>query len=395
MAQRISNPAIHHIDKDTGAPLSGGQLFFFEIRSTTPKDTFSDEEGTIPNTNPVILDASGVEPDIFGTGSFRVVLQNSNDVQQWERDPVSFEPEGGQFDAWVPSIDYFVGNVAEGTDGNFYSSIQTPNINNDPLVSPTFWIEVDLLKRWSTLANFDIGDPVTFNSEYYISLTTSNTGNQPDISPTNWQSSASGIVTTQVFDTAASLNWIKPIGVKTVVVELIGAGGGSGASDSTANRGSQGGGAGGYVRKVIDVTGLDLIFVVIGTAGAAGLAPTGLGSNGSASSMTFLSLLAGGGTGGFRAGQILTNVSNGGSASGGDVNIRGGSGTWGSFIEARGGDGGESYLGGGVSGMANGNAAGNDAVAPGGGGGGTSITNTTAVSGGAGADGMVIFTEYR
>lgn len=70
------------------APSSGAQLFFFATGTVTPKDTFSDLAATIPNANPVIANAVGVFPDIFITGTYKVVLKDKNSVQKWEADPV-------------------------------------------------------------------------------------------------------------------------------------------------------------------------------------------------------------------------------------------------------------------------------------------------------------------
>jgi len=76
---------------DVGAgltPSSGAQLFFYETGTTTPKDTYSDSAGTIPNDNPVAADSVGVFPDIFINGTYKVVLKNASNIQQWAADPV-------------------------------------------------------------------------------------------------------------------------------------------------------------------------------------------------------------------------------------------------------------------------------------------------------------------
>lgn len=71
-------------------PEDGAKLSFFETGTSTPKNTFSDAAGTIPNANPVIADANGVFPDIFITGKYKVILTDKNDVQTGfgEADPV-------------------------------------------------------------------------------------------------------------------------------------------------------------------------------------------------------------------------------------------------------------------------------------------------------------------
>jgi len=88
MAQ-FNNPFIQHFD-DIGKVLSGGKLTFFEDGSTTVlKNTFTDAGLTVPNTNPVILSQSGREPPIFLDGTYRVTLQDRNNVQISERDSIT------------------------------------------------------------------------------------------------------------------------------------------------------------------------------------------------------------------------------------------------------------------------------------------------------------------
>lgn len=194
MATRISNPFIQHFDKSSPfAPLSGGQLFFFEPGTTTFKDTFTDSDEGTANTNPVILDADGREPDIFGTGSYRVVLRSSvddNDRQIDDRDPVNFSPEDAAFGDWLSTVDYGIGgvNIVTGSDGNFYISIQSPNLNQDPTTSPTFWTELDLLKRFNINETYDTGDPVLGSDRnMYTSTGTLNVGNDPTSTSTFWK----------------------------------------------------------------------------------------------------------------------------------------------------------------------------------------------------------------
>ena len=63
-----------------------GKLFFFKAGTNALLTTFSDELETIPNTNPVLLGPAGRTPSIFYTARARVVLQNADGEQEWERD---------------------------------------------------------------------------------------------------------------------------------------------------------------------------------------------------------------------------------------------------------------------------------------------------------------------
>lgn len=204
MATRLNSIVLQHFNKvSPNAPLAGGRMFFFEATpgSTTLKSTFTTSAGDIANSNPVILSAEGFEPNIFGEGSYRVELRSSiadGDLLQWNINPVDFSQVGGAFDDWLSTVDYGVSgvNIVFGSDGLYYISIQSPNINNDPVVSPEFWTQFDLLKRYNTNEAYLIGDPVTFNNKFYTSLTGSNLGNQPDVSPSDWQ------ITSQTFSGA-------------------------------------------------------------------------------------------------------------------------------------------------------------------------------------------------
>ena len=55
-----------------GNPLVQGTLRFFEVSTATDKNTYADVLETIPNSNPVLLDARGLCPNVFGTGSHKV-----------------------------------------------------------------------------------------------------------------------------------------------------------------------------------------------------------------------------------------------------------------------------------------------------------------------------------
>ena len=63
----------------TGAPLVGGRLYTYDAGTSTPRPTYSDAAGLVPNTNPVILDARG-EAVIFWSGAYKVVLRDAADV---------------------------------------------------------------------------------------------------------------------------------------------------------------------------------------------------------------------------------------------------------------------------------------------------------------------------
>ena len=73
--------------------LTQGSLTFYEIGTTTPKNTWSDAALTVLNTNPLNLDGSGRIPDdVFLDGEYTVKLTDGPDgsgTTIWTRDVIS------------------------------------------------------------------------------------------------------------------------------------------------------------------------------------------------------------------------------------------------------------------------------------------------------------------
>lgn len=63
-------------------PLAGGKVYTYVPGTSTPKDTYTTESGSVANTNPVILDSRG-EATIFWSGAYDVILKTSADVTIW------------------------------------------------------------------------------------------------------------------------------------------------------------------------------------------------------------------------------------------------------------------------------------------------------------------------
>lgn len=199
------------------------------------------------------------------------------------------------------------------------------------------------------------------------------------------------IVGNQYFTTPGAGTYTPTAGMRQVLVECIGGGGGA--------SGSCGGGGGGYARKMYtaDQIGASQPFVV-GAAGSGASVPNP-GTNGANTTFSSGSLLitASGGTGG---GQTGNYNAAGGTGTGGDINISGGNGV-GKYngsteelsLQSRMG-GGSVYAPaastpGGVNPGVNG-IAGNLY----GGGGTPGLADFSGTTGGDGAQGIIIVTEY-
>lgn len=177
--------------------------------------------------------------------------------------------------------------------------------------------------------------------------------------------------------------WVKPTGLKAIIVELVGGGGnGGGATDSTPDTAGAGGGAGGYCKIHLssnDLSATTTVFVDVGGAGE----------------VTYFSSFASStaGTAGSNGG---TSGGLGGIGKGCDLNINGGGGTAGasdSSIVRRSGAGGDSMYGAGGSDLTS-NSDGSGGSGYGAGGGGAYTFGGGNKTGGAGTAGIVIVTEY-
>lgn len=87
MSYRYYDPAPVNFTLLGIEPAAGGSLAFFEIGTTTPKNTWSDPGLTILNTTPVQLDSSGrANTNIWLQGSYSVRLLDSSGAVIWTRD---------------------------------------------------------------------------------------------------------------------------------------------------------------------------------------------------------------------------------------------------------------------------------------------------------------------
>lgn len=173
---------------DAGDPLILGTLEFFESGSTTAKDTFRDVSLSLLNTNPVILTASGRQPNIFFNGSARVVLRDSVGQQIEEKDPEGGEAEEGVFSPWNALTIYNVPDIVIGSDVRFYVAIVDGSQNKDPTVSPTDWTQIRFIRVYNTNETYSIGQIVGGSDSFlYASVTDNNTGNDPVTDTINWK----------------------------------------------------------------------------------------------------------------------------------------------------------------------------------------------------------------
>lgn len=67
----------------SGNPISGGKLYYYRATTDTPQDTYLNQAGTTPNSNPIVLNTSGrlLTPVYIGsTYDYKELLTDANDV---------------------------------------------------------------------------------------------------------------------------------------------------------------------------------------------------------------------------------------------------------------------------------------------------------------------------
>tara|TARA_R100000231_G_scaffold4313_1_gene7366 strand:- start:323 stop:1285 length:963 start_codon:yes stop_codon:yes gene_type:complete len=204
-----------------------------------------------------------------------------------------------------------------------------------------------------------------------------------------------GLQSIQTFTSSGT--YTKPSGINKVKVIVTAGGGGGGGGSSNYNGGS-GGGAGGTAIELIDVSSLSSTVAVTVGGGGNGVGSNGTGGTGGTSSFGSYCSATGGNGGG---GADQATIADGGSATGGDLNILGGDGHTGggggSVDDTSGGDGGISFWGGGGSKtkVNNNRANARAGQAYGSGGGGGNHIDGSNYQGGNGSDGVVYIEEYK
>jgi hypothetical protein len=432
MATRLANPAPQFFYNGTpAAPLSGGLMYFYEPGSSlTPKDTYSNNTLTTENTNPVVLSASGVLPNVFLDGAYRVVLKDKDGVQQWDRDSVNSISELS-FADWDATINYGVGgtNIVYASNGFYYVSIDTPNLGNEPSASPLFWrLAIDYFLESQTAiepGHIGVGGSpggiVSLNTKTKGTIAVGNgttttslaAGTNTHVLTAN-SSATNGIEWAAIPDTerdyqafTTSGTWTKPAAAEFVLVQAW-AGGGGGANNTASSANESGGSGGEYVWQIFQASALGATETVTIGAGGAGAANASTANGSAGGTTTFGSLLSaiggnpgqtGGGTtyitiprslattsaiSGSPYGVLVCTQAGPGSTAGGGKTIYGGGGGGGS--DTGGSVGGASEFGGDGGGGNNTlNTAATAGSAPAGGGGGSGNNG----GGGAGGRGEV------
>lgn len=82
-ATLLPNGEQQFIDGD-GNPYALGTVTFYVPGTTTPKNTWQDQDQVALNTNPIVLDAAG-RATIWGVGSYRQILKDADGNTIWDK----------------------------------------------------------------------------------------------------------------------------------------------------------------------------------------------------------------------------------------------------------------------------------------------------------------------
>lgn len=125
-------PAFEQFFDSNGKPLKNGLIDFFESGSSSVrKTTFADSGEKIANSNPVVLNGDGRCPNVFGSGTHRAVLKDSDGNQILQRDPVGGDQNLAFGADWNPTQIYSVSDVVRDS-GLYWESSTNNNLNNKP-----------------------------------------------------------------------------------------------------------------------------------------------------------------------------------------------------------------------------------------------------------------------
>ena len=128
-----------------GIPLAGGLLYSYVAGTSIPASTFTDETGMSSNPNPVVLDADGYAAVWLGSGAYKFVLEDANNVVQFTVDDVS---SIGNITPTNPWIKYTV------TDGQTATPLSGATLDISVYSSCVYGVEI--IRGTTVIANGQI-----------------------------------------------------------------------------------------------------------------------------------------------------------------------------------------------------------------------------------------------
>jgi hypothetical protein len=187
MATLAPQPKLQFFDNN-GNPLSGGRLYTYVAGTTTPQATYTDETGTVTNTNPVILDSRGEANVWFGPGTYKLKLATAADVEVWSVDDIGSQLSVADL---ATGIQTWLGNPTSanlrtamvdetGTGALVFANAPTlvlPNVDVINEATPGFGVTVDgVLLKDNDVSAQDVTGSATVNAPIVNATGTSSSG---------------------------------------------------------------------------------------------------------------------------------------------------------------------------------------------------------------------------
>jgi len=186
-------------------------LNFFKSGTNSRLITYKDQFETIENVIDVEADSFGNLPNIFFSGSAKVLFFDEFGQQYASRDPVGGEKELGSFVLWDTVVEYDKNNIVVGSDGKFYISLSNGNIGNNPTTDATKWKEWPPITRWNTNVTYIIGEVVQSSTGNLWKALTATAGNDPEAdNGTNWIPAIDGSKIAEITALEALNSWDIP-----------------------------------------------------------------------------------------------------------------------------------------------------------------------------------------
>ncbi len=122
---------------DIGESLDGAKLNTYEAGTSNPLATYSDQDLTVPNTNPIIADAAGRFGKIYlQKEAYKFVLTDKNDVTIWTADDVELFAQNIELDDFATNTDAADRYIGYDSSGNAEAKLLNEWVN--PGGTPTF-----------------------------------------------------------------------------------------------------------------------------------------------------------------------------------------------------------------------------------------------------------------
>lgn len=177
--------------------LASGTLTFYKSDTNSLLTIYADSTQLTEIDNPVDLGVSGDEPNIFYSGSARVVGHNSAGDQVFDRDPVGGTSTLGNFSDYDEVVIYNLNDLIVSADNKFYKSLQNGNVGNDPSLlagSNTYWLDVRFVGIWNSSVTYAANVVVeSALGHLWYSVISTNINNAPDTDDgTKWLPAVNG-----------------------------------------------------------------------------------------------------------------------------------------------------------------------------------------------------------